>query len=201
MYRNRVINRLLSPLLVAALAQTAFAQEENGEGFSAFEKTIEVKKKKRKKKTQKHELNGYAESGLGYDSNPYLTPSSAYLDYTVGVYRAFAGGSDRLDEDLQRRISARCYDRMFYPRGFPRQMAAILAAPGRRAALKTVRVPTLVMHGSRDALFPIEHGRDTAAAIPGAGLAIVEGLGHGMAYPALWEEIVNTIAEFTRRVE
>jgi len=68
---------------MAALAQTAFAQEGNGEGFSVFEKTKEVKKKKRKKKTQKHEFNGYVESGLGFDSNPYLTPSSAYLDYSA----------------------------------------------------------------------------------------------------------------------
>jgi len=84
MYRNRVIKGLLSPLLLAALAQTSFAQEGNGEGFSVFEKTKEVKKKKRKKKTQKHEFNGYAASGLGYDSNPYLTPSSPYYDFSAG---------------------------------------------------------------------------------------------------------------------
>jgi len=121
----------------------------------------------------------------------------AYLDYTVDVYRAFAGGSDKMDGHVQRRISARCYDRMFYPLGFARQMAAIYVAPGRRQALRSVTVPTLVIHGDSDALIPLEHGKDTANAIPGARLYIVNGLGHGMAYPALWEEMVHAIVDHT----
>jgi len=124
----------------------------------------------------------------------------AYLDYTVDVYRAFAGGSEKMDGGVQRRISARCYDRMFYPMGFARQMAAIYAAPARREALRSVSIPTLVIHGDSDALMPPEHGRDTAAAMPGARLMIVEGLGHGMAYPTLWQEMVNAISDHTQGV-
>lgn len=124
-------------------------------------------------------------------------PRNAYLDYTVDVYRAFAGGSEKMDGDVQRRISARCYDRMFYPMGFARQMAAIYVAPGRREALRSVTVPTLVIHGDSDALIPPEHGRDTADAIPGARLVVVKGLGHGMAYPTLWEEMANAIVGHT----
>jgi len=124
----------------------------------------------------------------------------AYLDYTVDLYRAFAGESEKMDEGVQRRISARCYDRMFYPMGFARQMAAISVAPGRREDLRSVSVPTLVIHGDSDALMPPAHGQDTADAIPGAQLVIVEGLGHGMAYPTLWEEMVNAIDELTRGV-
>ena len=123
-----------------------------------------------------------------------------YLDYTVDVYRAFAGGSEKMDGSVQRRISARCYDRMFYPMGFARQMAAISVAPGRREALRSVGVPTLVIHGDSDALMPPEHGQDTAGAIPGATLMIVEGLGHGMAYPTLWEEMVSAISDHTQSV-
>jgi pimeloyl-ACP methyl ester carboxylesterase len=122
----------------------------------------------------------------------------AYIDYQVEVYRAFSGGSPHYDESVQRELSARSHDRMFYPSGFARQMAAILCAPGRRRALSAVAAPTLVIHGDCDAVVPPAHGRDTAEAVPGARLKIIQGLGHGMAYPSLWEEIVSAISGHTK---
>ncbi len=44
--------------------------------------------------------------------------------------------------------------------------------------LAGVTVPTLVIHGSRDAIVPLNVGEATAAAIPGAQLHIVDGAGH-----------------------
>ena len=121
----------------------------------------------------------------------------AYIDYQVEVYRAFSGGSASYDENVQRGLSALGYDRMFYPNGFARQMAAILCAGGRRQALCKVSLPALVIHGDSDTVVPPAHGKDTADAIAGAKLKIVGGLGHGMAYPSLWEEIVEAITEHT----
>jgi pimeloyl-ACP methyl ester carboxylesterase len=123
---------------------------------------------------------------------------SAYIDYMAEVVRAFSGGSDRYDETLQKEIAARAYDRSFYPIGFTRQMAAIETAPGRRRLLGGVSVPTLVIHGDSDSLVPLRHGEDTARAIPGARLVVVEGMGHGIAVPSLWDEIVSVIADHTR---
>lgn len=68
--------------MVAVLAQTAAAQSED-EGFSAFQEKVTLKKKKKKKKIEKHLFDGYAATGLGYDSNPYLTPSDPYIDYSA----------------------------------------------------------------------------------------------------------------------
>ena len=121
-----------------------------------------------------------------------------YIEYSVGVYRAFAGGSNALDDATQRQLSGAAYDRCFYPEGFTRQMAAILAAPGRRQSLAAVHCPTLVIHGTHDALLPPAHAVDLAGAIPDADLMMIEGLGHGMAYPALWPQMVNAIARHTR---
>jgi pimeloyl-ACP methyl ester carboxylesterase len=39
-------------------------------------------------------------------------------------------------------------------------------------------VPTLVIHGSRDAIVPLPVGTATAAAIPGAALVVIAGAGH-----------------------
>jgi len=120
----------------------------------------------------------------------------AYLDYIVGVYSAFCGHSECLDRELQRRMSAAAFDRMWYPIGFSRQMAAILEAPGRRIRLRSLDVPALVIHGDCDTLLPLEHGKDLASAIVRSELIVVKGLGHGMAYPALWEQMVNAMARF-----
>ena len=50
-----------------------------------------------------------------------------------------------------------------------------------RAELPRIRVPALLVHGSRDASAPIEAtGRPTAALIPGARLDVYEGAPHGL---------------------
>jgi pimeloyl-ACP methyl ester carboxylesterase len=124
----------------------------------------------------------------------------AYIQHMADVYRAFAGGSDKYDERLQNEISAASHDRSFYLMGFTRQLAAIVACGSRKDALAAIKVPTLVIHGSHDALLPLAHGKDTAEAVPGAKLVIIKGLGHGMVYPALWDEIIETIAAHTASV-
>jgi pimeloyl-ACP methyl ester carboxylesterase len=44
--------------------------------------------------------------------------------------------------------------------------------------LAEIRVPTLVVWGDRDSLFPLSHGQHLARTIPGAKLAVLEGVGH-----------------------
>jgi pimeloyl-ACP methyl ester carboxylesterase len=125
----------------------------------------------------------------------------AYIRHMVHVHRLFAGDSDKYDEATQREISALTYDRSSYMAGFARQFAAIVASGGRRKALASVHVPTLVIHGADDTLFPREHGQDTVDAIKGAKFVLVEGLGHGTAFPGLWDEIVAAIAAHTKAAE
>jgi pimeloyl-ACP methyl ester carboxylesterase len=125
------------------------------------------------------------------------TEREAYLDHMVGVYSAFGSQSQYLDCDLQRSLTAAAFDRMWYPIGFSRQMAAIIAAPGRRRSLGALDVPSLVIHGDCDALFPLAHGQDLAEAMGHSELLVVKGLGHGLAYPSLWEEMVHGIARVT----
>jgi esterase len=58
---------------------------------------------------------------------------------------------------------------------------AIDASPAdRRADLRDVRLPTLVVHGTVDPIFPYPHAVAIAEAIPGAELLRVEGMAHGM---------------------
>jgi pimeloyl-ACP methyl ester carboxylesterase len=120
-----------------------------------------------------------------------------YIQHAVEVFRAFSGGSDKFDETLERELAVNSYDRSFYPLGFVRQLAAILASGDRSERLASVTAPTLVIHGADDPLVPLAHGRATARVIPGAKLLVVEGLGHGIAYPTLWDEIIDAITQHT----
>ena len=121
----------------------------------------------------------------------------SYIQYRVDVARAFSGDSDQFDAKLAAELTAVCYDRSLYPMGFVRQLLAIWASGGRKDMLADVAVPALVIHGNPDPLVPLEHGQAIAVAIPGARLVVVNGLGHGTAYPALWDEIVDAVTAHT----
>ena len=79
-------------------------------------------------------------------------------------------------------------------------MLAILAAQGRAEALKTIRVPTLVIHGVDDPLIPVEAGMDSAKRIPGAELRLIPGMGHDVA-PGLIPTLVEAIAQHAAAAE
>ncbi len=132
---------------------------------------------------------------------PIPAEREAYIRYMLDLFRLFAGGSDQYDEETQREMSAMSYDRSVNPAGFARQFAAVVASGGRRRALASVKVPALVIHGTADTLFPSEHGKDTADAIPGARFLLIKGLGHGTAYPGLWEEMEEAIITHTKATE
>jgi pimeloyl-ACP methyl ester carboxylesterase len=120
---------------------------------------------------------------------------AASIEHGVAVLRTI-GSPTHFDEARARKLVADSYDRGFTPRGTTRQLAAVVADGDRRARLAGVRAPTLVIHGQADPLFPIEHGRDTAAAIPGAALLELETLGHDLPEP-LWPRLVEAIASHT----
>ena len=69
-----------------------------------------------------------------------------------------------------------------------------------REALRTLRVPALVIHGADDPLVPLACGVDTAEAIPSAERLIIEGMGHDLPR-AVWPRIVDAIAALTARAE
>ena len=92
---------------------------------------------------------------------------------------------------------ARAIDRAYHPAGFVRQLQAIMGASGRLARLASVRVPTLVIHGAADILVPVENGRNVAAAIPGARLLEIEGMGHDVP-KRVWAQVADAIAELAR---
>jgi pimeloyl-ACP methyl ester carboxylesterase len=121
----------------------------------------------------------------------------ANIEYTVKGMCELSGAGLAFDEERARRVAAALYDRCFCPEGAARQFLALLASGNRRPALAKLTLPTLVIHGDRDHLVPVVHGKDTAEAVPGADLLIIEGMGHNLPREA-WPRIVAAIAAHTR---
>jgi pimeloyl-ACP methyl ester carboxylesterase len=117
---------------------------------------------------------------------------SAHIEQGIERWRILEGGILPFDEEFIRNRVARTYDRSFYPLGTIRQMAAIISSGSRKEALKSINIPSLVIHGTADPLVPIEGGQDTADAIPGAKFVSVDGMGHNIT-PNLAPQIIREI--------
>ena len=117
------------------------------------------------------------------------------VDYVVGYAEMLAGGERRFDEAAARELVRRDVGR-----------ANDIAASENHAALpegkvpstpvSSIAVPTMVIHGTADPMFPLEHGRALAEEIPGARLLTLEGAGHGVDR-ADWETLVRAIVDHT----
>jgi pimeloyl-ACP methyl ester carboxylesterase len=120
------------------------------------------------------------------------------IESSMQARRLFAGEGNPFDDEEQRALVERAYDRSYYPLGFGRQYAAILASKSRIAGLHNVKVPVLVVHGADDPLVPPENGRRVAAAVPGARYLELQGAGHNLP-PSTWPVVANAIAETARQ--
>ncbi|MCH9696459.1 MAG: alpha/beta fold hydrolase [Gammaproteobacteria bacterium] len=99
-----------------------------------------------------------------------------------------------IDADTRREMTAMSFDRSFFPSGFKRHVAAIVQDGDRRSRLRTIRTPTLVIHGREDPLIPLPGGEDIAAHVNEADLEIIDGMGHNLPVE-LWPQIIGRIAE------
>jgi len=120
-----------------------------------------------------------------------------YLEDVVQKWRLIASPGYPLDEAELRAVSAVAYDRSYYPIGTGRQLLAVLASGDRTEALRSLDVPTLVIHGADDPLVDVSGGRATADAIPGAELMIIDGMGHDLPRE-LWPKLVDAIGSHAR---
>ena len=121
------------------------------------------------------------------------------IAYSVRAARVIGSpGYPATEERLQRRVRSD-FERGWYPQGVARQMAAIVSDGDRRAMLKDIKAPTLVIHGEADPLVPIAGGRDTAENIAGARLLTIPGMGHDLPL-ALVDTLADAIAEHAQSV-
>jgi len=125
-------------------------------------------------------------------NRPPPTDREGYIEDYVKRWRVLHGRELPYDEEASRKLATRIFDRGLNLAGFARQFAAIVADGSRKQALKSVTVPTLVIHGDADPLVPFECGIDMANSVPEAELLIIEGMGHTLPRQ-VWAQVIDSI--------
>ena len=109
---------------------------------------------------------------------PQPTARDDIIDQSVATFGIIGTpGEDQNTNGMRDRIT-RSYDRSFNPAGVLRQMSAIVASGDFRKYTRSIKAPTLVVHGNADPLVPIEGGKDVAKLVRGARMEIMDGMGH-----------------------
>jgi pimeloyl-ACP methyl ester carboxylesterase len=136
--------------------------------------------------------HGYGDSSpeaLSILMAPPATSRTDYIDRQVAALHVYGSKPEWLDDDAIRARAGAAYDRCFNPAGVGRQMKAVVADGSRAEGLRELRLPTLVIHGSRDTLIDPSGGRRTAELVPGARYLEIDGMGHDYP-PAVWGQWV-----------
>ena len=131
-------------------------------------------------------------------TRPDSTEEGVLVEHGMMLARTIGSPGYPTPEDRLRERTLASVRRSFYPEGPTRHLSAIVADGDRRAMLRDIAVPTLVLHGEDDPLVPCEGGRDTAASIPGAKLKTIPGWGHDLPLE-LVDELAGAIGEHARQ--
>ncbi|MFF4420925.1 alpha/beta fold hydrolase [Streptomyces sp. NPDC001549] len=121
--------------------------------------------------------------------------AGSVIDHEVAHARVLAGGRRPFDEAAARGLVRRDVERA-HDFGAARNHDSLTDGKVSRAPLSSITVPTLVIHGTADPMFPLRHGEALAERIPGGRLLALEDAGHGVAR-ADWATIVAAVLEHT----
>ncbi len=102
----------------------------------------------------------------------------AYIQDWVEYVRQCGSKKYFKGDDYSRRIAEAAFDRCYSPDGANRQLLAIFSRKNPKDWVKSIPIPTLVVHGSDDLLISPSRGRETARLIPDATFKLIDGMGH-----------------------
>ena len=117
-------------------------------------------------------------------------------DGVVEIYRQLTGSRFPFNEKKFREKLIPVVEHGNNP--FSLHGAAVGASPDRSSRLSEINMPTLVIHGTEDAILPLDHGIALADGIKGSRRLIMDGVGHEIPEEML-SEIINAIMENIRR--
>jgi pimeloyl-ACP methyl ester carboxylesterase len=128
---------------------------------------------------------------------PDWSDPGSTIDYLLEQERLCAARSVPFDASHMRAILETTVARSSDPQAMENHFDLSMAPPS-SGRLADIGVPTLVVHGDEDPVFPLPHGEALAEEIPGAHLLVISALGHEMP-PRIWDELVAAIVGHTNR--
>lgn len=126
---------------------------------------------------------------------PVCDSVSSVATYLENLLMLIGSPGQTLSKELIEQTARYMVQTGFEPQGTARQLLAILASGDRREKIKTIRVPTLVIHGEVDPLLPLRAGREVASLIQGAKMKIIPNMGHDLpeaVLPLIVREMLST---------
>jgi pimeloyl-ACP methyl ester carboxylesterase len=128
------------------------------------------------------------------------TDRASAIEAVMATYRVIGSPGYPFDEERRRERAGISYDRAYDPGGAKRQLAATLRQTDRTARLRSLTVPTLVIHGLADPLVHASGGMALAKVIPRARFLGFAGMGHDIPQ-ALLPRLTRELIEHTAQVE
>lgn len=126
---------------------------------------------------------------------PDWSDREAMIEYLVEAERPFAGTSRPFDADAMRIVATLAVDRTADVAAQVTNPFLLDAGEPWRARLGEIRVPTLVVHGREDPMFPFGHAEAMTREIPGSRLLGMAHTGHEVFPRSTWDEVVTAIVE------
>jgi pimeloyl-ACP methyl ester carboxylesterase len=136
---------------------------------------------------------------VSFLTRPAPADREGYMHYSMDLSRALTGRNP-LDEAYAWAQAGRAYDRAFHPAGVARQYAALVSSESAKEALRSVEVPTLIVHGIDDPLIPLDAAQAMADVMFHAELLVIDGMGHAVnECPEVWPPILEAFTRHAMR--
>jgi pimeloyl-ACP methyl ester carboxylesterase len=126
-----------------------------------------------------------------------LTDASRFVERQVASAR-MVGNPAYFDEARIREEAERAFDRGVHQGAIGRHFSVGLTAPDLRAGLPALSLPVQIVHGRLDKIIPLALAEETAAAIPGARLTVLDDMAHE-GPPQLWQRWLELFADNAAR--
>ncbi len=146
-----------------------------------------------------HDLPPMSEEFLAHvqgAGSPDWSDRAAVVENIIDLLRLYSGGTGHFDETTMRELVGREYDRTTNIASSQINHFAMDVGESFRHRLGEIRVPTLVIHGTEDPVFPLGHAEVLVNEIPCAELLTLPSTGHELPRAA-WDDVIPAIVRLT----
>lgn len=114
----------------------------------------------------------------------------------------YSGGVVPIDEEFCHQLALQSIQRTLNETSAYNHFLALQASYDiHKKSLEGVKLPTMIIHGDSDPVFPIDHAKALNKIISGSKILVIQGLGHGLTNSCFYSPIIKGIIENIERVE